>query len=399
MNQIIEYIMERMSSKYKRFSMMDIEQIALFPSGCFTIDGKDFREVYNSKDILSFCKEDVFKMQMNNALDKTVMSKEKLYDLYKDFPEDVNRRLKFVVSNTKKITSSIKDLIPVELDEKDRENANQIRNISLVLAAGVDVCKTIIEHMLDKYPKDKEGQTLIRYAIVKALVDLNYFSMTGIYLHQEAYEYFYGPKDKKEETADMINQIKDAVYASLAPSLDSIKNETKQAVNHSKNNAKALESIAKNQKHTDDRIIRKGNKIIETVKKTKKESRCELTQMDCARIIAEERRNTYKAKKHILIALKMSTETIDKDKDPDEENLVRTIERWDTGETKPPVGYSRRISEYEFKEWVKKREKLKLDRWVIRIRRNLKNVSIESVPEAVLDDWLRVNNGNNNDNQ
>ena len=170
---------------------------------------------------------------------------------------------------------------------------------------------------------------------------------------------------------------------------------TKQTDKDNKIIINELKDIKRKQTVSDATIKTKIDKSFKKVEKThKKESRCELTQMDCARVIAEERKRIYGEKKRLLETLKMTTETIDKDKNPDEKNIVRTIERWDSGKTKPPVGYSRRISEYEFREWVKKREKRKLDNWIVKMRKSLTKLPVEKVPEAVLDEWLRLDRGN-----
>ena len=170
---------------------------------------------------------------------------------------------------------------------------------------------------------------------------------------------------------------------------------TKQTDKDNKIIINELKDIKRKQTVSDATIKTKIDKSFKKVEKThKKESRCELTQMDCARVIAEERKRIYGEKKRLLETLKMTTETIDKDKNPDEKNIVRTIERWDSGKTKSPVGYSRRISEYEFREWVKKREKRKLDNWIVKIRKSLTKLPVEKVPEAVLDEWLRLDRGN-----
>ena len=238
-------------------------------------------------------------------------------------------------------------------------------------------------------------------------------SATIIFLQQLVYDHFCAPKEERDNAAfyALFSKMND-VMSSCAQRLnnlaentqqinrkiDVINNQTTQTVKDSKHISDKLDDIKHKQTVSDDTIKRRSDKIIKTVeKRNQKESRCELTQMDCARIIAEERRINYEAKKSLLDALKMSTEPIDKDKNPDEENIVRTIERWDTGKTKPPVGYSRRISEYEFREWVKKREKKKLDNWIVKIRKSLKTVQAEMVSETVLDEWMRLNTGNDND--
>ena len=271
----------------------------------------------------------------------------------------------------------------------------------------------------DMYLKDGLVPLVFQEKLFIVLSDYSSLSDTLLYcavLHQLTYEYFCESKeDEKEEIYKRMEEM--FSYTSmLLGMISDLKNDVKnlketvekrdkenqaivkQTAKDQKQIVKGLEELEIKQKCANWRQENDNKKILDAVeKRNKKESRCELTQMDCARIIVEERKNNYEAKKRLLDALNMSTETIDKDKSPDEENIVRTIERWDTGKTKPPEGYSRRISEYEFREWVKKREKRKLDNWIVKIRKSLKTVQVELVPEAVLDEWMRLNSDNDND--
>ena len=111
--------------------------------------------------------------------------------------------------------------------------------------------------------------------------------------------------------------------------------------------------------------------------------------MECAGIIEEKREAIDSAKVKFLKSIKLPTDKIkkidtDKEREKRIKNIARTIERWDTGKTKPPAGYSRRISAHEFKEWVEERENRKFKSWIIRIQRRLRNVSIDTLTEEEL---------------
>ena len=320
---------------------------------------------------------------------------------------DRDRKLLCSFALMRGICTAISNLIPNEIQNENRkimgENIKkQMGEYASQFGKLVDVLSACVEGGTDI--TDIYGYCL----------DFSLFIHMFFFLYLCVYQLFYGPKEGDDQSKDILNTI-NQMCAMLSmcnqkvehianetqqanSNIDIIKKQTEQTVKDSKHISDKLEDIQRKQTVSDATIKKRINKTIETVeKRNKKESRCELTQMDCARIIAEERKINYEAKKSLLVALKMSTESIDKDKNPDEENIVRTIERWDTGKTKPPVGYSRRISEYEFREWVKKREKKKLDNWIVKIRKSLKPIQAELVPEAVLDEWMRLTSGNDND--
>lgn len=331
-------------------------------------------------------------------------------DIKTGFAKLVNnkeRKCLWCFAHMRGLFTAISNLVPEEFEnEEDKAFGEDLKDCmdKLVLMFGV-----IVDKINERLKHGEDISWTYDYWF-----DLSVFVYLSFYLYISVYDLFYGSKNRDSHPKDILNTIKQmsAMLSTCQQSVEHLANETRQAnckidiiktqteqtVKDSKHITDTLEGIQRNQKVSDDTIKRKSDKIIEKVeKRNKKESRCELTQMDCARIIAEERQKNYEAKKSLLDALRMSTETIDKDKNPDEENIARTIVRWDTGKTKPPVGYSRRISEYEFREWVKKREKKKLDNWIVKIRKSLKTVQAELVPEEVLDEWMRLNSGNDND--
>ena len=305
------------------------------------------------------------------------------------------------------ICTAISNLVPIECEDEEKKTRGEV--LKKEMGDYASKFGQIVDLLNDSVKRGEDISFLY-----DLYADLSVFVHMFFFLYLCAYQLFCGPKEGDDQSKDILNAINQmcAMLSMCNQKVEHIANETQQAnsniniikkqteqtVKDSKQISDKLEDIQRKQTVSDATIKRRFNKTIETVeKRNKKESRCELTQMDCARIIAEERKINYEAKKSLLVALKMSTESIDKDKNPDEENIARTIVRWDTGETKPPVGYSRRISEYEFREWVKKREKKKLDNWIVKIRKSLKTIQAELVPEAVLDEWMRLTSGNDND--
>lgn len=161
--------------------------------------------------------------------------------------------------------------------------------------------------------------------------------------------------------------------------------------------------LKKSQEQIDRRIIRHDDKSSRAqndldkkiTKRNKVESRCELTQIDCAIIIEKKRKVIDDEKIRLLESLKLETDRIkiidtEEKREKRIKNIARTIGRWDTGETKPPAGYSRRISEYEFSNWVDIVEKKKLEKWKERIRKRIKGISLDSVEEEELHKWMEL---------
>ena len=332
-----------------------------------------------------------------------------------------------------KTLMSIQEIIPKDLDSNEKRKANILRDFigntyvmlndlyndivlrldqtngvfplidAQALSSGVCRKKEKINGEDYIYVKFEDIQE-ITICLINDFSFLVSLSMECVWLHQEIYNYYHGSADNKKQSDALFDALSQ-ISAQISAKMDSIAKATQQTNSKLDTMSKTAKQIVEGQDDIKRKIVVQGdrssreNKKLEDkiTERNQKKSRNELTQMDCARVIAEERKINYEAKKSLLDALKMSTETIDKDKNPDEENIVRTIERWDTGKTKPPEGYSRRISEYEFREWVKKREKRKLDNWIVKIRRSLKAVQAELVPEAVLDEWMRLNSGNDND--
>jgi hypothetical protein len=322
--------------------------------------------------------------------------------------KDDNRKILFVLAYIRRIFIAISDLIPAEFEnEDDKSRGERIKETMNQYSSSFGKIYSLVEEDVNKGIETP--------LIAKSdFLDISLSLSNCFQMYLTTYELFHGSKENKNDSGALLSTMNQlfGMLSSCQQTIGSIAantQETNTIVKSSENNLntinKKADQLLQEQKETQRKMIVQGarssreNKKLEDkiTKRNQKESRNELTQMDCARIIAEERKINYEAKKSLLDALKMSTETIDKDKNPDEENIVRTIERWDTGETKPPVGYSRRISEYEFREWVKKREKRKLDNWIVKIRRSLKTVQAELVPEAVLDEWMRLNTGNDND--
>lgn len=321
---------------------------------------------------------------------------------------------------------SINALLPSNPCDEEKKEIKKIKIVIEKLSKSLTNLEDTVKALLDisffdlLSENNKKSSITIKlqklfYCILPTLIIDGYITLISIVAFYHAvYERFCIPEENRTQPDNLsallvkINLMMDSCGQKLDV-VSTCLQETNTIVKSSENNLntinKKADQLLQEQKETQRKMIVQGarssreNKKLEDkiTKRNQKESRNELTQMDCARIMAEERKKNYEAKKSLLDALKMSTETIDKDKNPDEENIVRTIERWDTGKTKPPVGYSRRISEYEFREWVKKREKRKLDNWIVKIRRSLKTVQAELVPEAVLDEWMRLNTGNDND--
>ena len=201
---------------------------------------------------------------------------------------------------------------------------------------------------------------------------------------------------KEGSSNDALEMFFDSIGVFDKHITDIIKGQ-EQANKDSKTILNELGEIKHKQTVSDTTIKRKIDKNNEKIeKRIKKESRCELTQMDCAGIIAEKRNNIDGEKRRFLEVLKLPTDKI-RDTDTEEKrekrikNIARTIERWDSGQTKPPAEYSRRISEYEFSRWVDKTERKKLEKWKERILRRIRNVSTDTLTEEQLHDLMEQN--------
>lgn len=400
-------VYERIKEMFLRSSDLHdrLENLYLSLRNCIVFDDKNIIDIikdpnYSSSFELDPITFDNNKEKIENWLTTTIGTVD-------NYSNEINDFYHYFISVIQSIYKANKDMIPSDPNatETRKELSKNLVNIadkSLFILNDIDkrIQKEIItiapqDQKLDKEIIEKKCYNLERLEHVFTFLDLCRYAMTALFFSQIESEFFYGSEDKKAENEALLKSL----LSSFESKLNNIENITAQSF---KTIDRKTDQLLKGQEETQRKIVVQGdqssreNKKLEDkiTKRNQKESRNELTQMDCAIIIARIKNTFNKQKRDLLIALRKSTEKI---KDVDAENIKRTIEGWDVSKPRPPAGYSRRISEYEFEEWAKKREARKFENWRVKLQKSLKTVSVDTMREDEVHARMEQDHGDEDD--
>lgn len=186
-----------------------------------------------------------------------------------------------------------------------------------------------------------------------------------MWYRQHVYDYYYGPKDKKEENEASIMEL----FTIFKTQLMNIEKNTAQTVKNTQESIKLENKIITNQAINREKNSKELEKIEDKVnKRNRADKRKPLTQEECADILYKYKVKYFKKKEDYLRLVGI---TATKPKLPkDEKTVERTIQRWDQylsseGEkgSKPPKGYSRERSRKEFDDWAETLEQISYEKW------------------------------------
>lgn len=349
-----------------------------------TADGKDVKEILDSKDFSSFMEQDASKVQVELSLlpnNPDFLDKEKMLTYFDGYSSDVEEYFQYNISVIQQILSSMVDLIPSELNNEGKRIALSClffsKEMSNALTRSTNSIRSVlsdnrIDNNLNDLTKLKISR-LQKSILVHLFVELNYLVIYTMWCRQHVYDYFYGPEEEKSVKADMIKQITESVVEQISlnftPQLDRIEKNTTQTVKNTQASIDLNNKIITNQILNSEKNSRELEMIEDKVnKRNRADKRKPLTQEECATILYKQKINYFKKKENYLRHVGM---TATKPKLPkDEKTVERTIQRWDQylssdGEkgTKPPKGYSRERSRKEFEDWAETLELISYEKW------------------------------------
>lgn len=272
---------------------------------------------------------------------------------------------RYNVSVVRTIILSIKDMIPFKLNKKEKETSETIVKVTEDLLKQLDTLNNLIQAEMDgvHHIKTKKDDTFFNTKLIAvkasapicSLVELNFLTMTCIFLHQIVYEYFNGTKKKQAEKADMISQIVSTLSIYLTPKINDIKNDTEQI-------AKKTEQVLKSRETKNESLkaIKENQEIIKELVKNRNELDAEktgtLSVAECVVIIGLITKKYVGLMRRDCALVGIPPETV---KMPREGTIRRNIEFWDQyqkgnkakGREPPRKDYSRNMSKEDFGKW------------------------------------------------
>ena len=245
--------------------------------------------------------------------------------------------------------------IQIETNELfDKYQKNLLHNSTMV------ECCYYSEYLGDKMdPKNAfvpYGLQSAIFNLTQGFTTLNYITILGMAIHQKIFEScFVSPKTNNlSEINDLISQLRNSFasdFSIVKRSLDST--------------SAKIESLHNKQNILDGKIDRKSEILVKKIENRNKRNK--LTQEECACCLRDIKVKYNNKKREFLKSHDMFNE-IKTIKDP--VDCKRSIERWDTSD-RPPEGYSRRLSELEFKFWAENYVNRKYENWKEKIRKQL----------------------------
>ena len=346
------------------------------PGFHITVDGKDVRDILDSKGFSAFVEQDAARAQIepNSLLNSpAILDKEKLLTYFNGYPNDVEEYFQFNISIIHQIISSMLDLIPTELNNEGKRIAQCCLDFSKMVSTGLTRVIESIQGFLSNDVKDESLNDLTKLNILRlhksclvyGFVELNFTIIYIMWYRQHVYDYYYGPKDKKEENEASIMEL----FTIFKTQLMNIEKNTAQTVKNTQESIKLENKIITNQAINREKNSKELEKIEDKVnKRNRADKRKPLTQEECADILYKYKVKYFKKKEDYLRLVGI---TATKPKLPKDEKMVeRTIQRWDQylsseGEkgSKPPKGYSRERSRKEFDDWAETLEQIAYEKW------------------------------------
>lgn len=264
MDERLDKIIIDMLPKIKAFNERFIKLGASIPNSA-TLDGKDLKDILDSKSITAFLLEDSKKLQFSkqiNRRDQTFFETglNGFSERYSSMTKDYYR---YNVLNARTIILSIKDLIPSKLNKKNKkisryiiaasdillEELNTLDNI--IQDAMNDNCQKVLESKKQDMPVAAGLLEIKRSALIHTLVGVNLLTMTSIHFHRFVHEFFYGSDDKKKENEELLRNFYSSFF-SFESKLSSIEN-------YAKTIDKKTDDLLKEEEETQRMIDAQGN--------------------------------------------------------------------------------------------------------------------------------------------
>ena len=346
-----------------------------------TVDGKDVRDILDSKGFSAFVEQDAARAQIEPSSllnNPAIQDKEKLLTYFNGYSNDVEEYFQFNISIIHQIISSMVDLIPTELNNEEKRIAQCCLDFSKMISIGFTRVIESIQGFLSNDEKDENLNDLTKLNILRmhksclvyGSVELNFTIIYIMWYRQHVYDYFYGSIDKKDENADVIKQISNNVLQLLSPQLNNIKKDIDKIAKDNKKYIKEIKTIKNKQEKTDDKILRKSKTIIQKIEnRNKVEHRKKLTQKYCAKIIRK-KIELYNEKKEDFLKEHSISKYYREFSVPETNSIKREIQRWErflktNGKDgiKPPANFTRMTSEFEFDAFAERLELEKYNEW------------------------------------
>lgn len=351
-----------------QFSELLVRRMALIPSYA-TIDGKDLKAVLDSKSFESFLQEDANKMLFNK---KIITTKDELLKLFEGLPEEAKEYYEYSISILRRIILSLTNLAPTKIEDRDIKVQESIKRFLFATTNYLPYWENSIQSSSDFFNQSSDsinpqGSKIIFWVMMTGLISLNIMTITSIHFHNIVYEYFYGPTDKQDENADMINQISNNIAQSLSMQLNSIKKDTEQI-------AKKTELLlnSRETKNESLKAIKENQEKIKEIVKDRNEMDAEktgtLSVEECVVIIGLITKHYFDLKQRDCKAVGFPLEVV---KMPKESTIRRNIEFWDQyqngnkakGRKPPRKDYSRKKSKEKIGEWYNEIQLDQYNKW------------------------------------
>ena len=395
------------------------EALASIITGLKSVGDINRESFVNQKNIVSFLQECMTPlMEVCDIIDYNSIPQEikkKGYELRSFIPAQIKQHYGYNLQTIQRILNSMIELIPKKLDDKEKIKANALvlfrdrATKALFFIDRIIRTKTNLLLSRNKTYKDNfnsidkdyrfldnlDGTTITLdkdyepfsiqfnvFALISCQVVLNYLAMYCTWFHQETYLYYYRPKEMNIDSEEFFSiltkmsamfAVYDQKYDSLNNKIDTI--EKKQNKEFNDLNKKADQLIEKqdniqieliNQGHKSSHMLEKVEEKVD--KRNRADKRKSLTQEECAILLYKQKVLFCKKREDYTLKVGISSTRV---KCPKDETMVlRTIQRWDqylatNGEkgTKPPKGYSRKISAKEFDLWAEVFEQIEYEKW------------------------------------
>ena len=375
--KLIEVLSEVLP-QVNRFSELFIRREALIP-GYAAINGKDLKDVLDSKEIAMFLQEDVDKVLFNKEIITNLgLSKAEALKLLDGYPEEVKQYCNCNLLILHTIILSITNLVPTKIEDRDikiqefvdrflvvtKNNLPNFENSILLFSDYFDQSSDIINPQMSK---------MFFWGMMHGLISLNLLTINSIFFHNALHEYFYGPADKKDEIVNKMDQVLSYLVNiktnqdntslqvnSIKKDTEQIAKKTEQVLNSRETKNESLKAIKENQEKIKE-LVKERNEI-------DAEKTGTLSVEECVIIIGLITRHYFNLKQRDCEAVGFPLEVV---KMPKKSTVRRNIEFWDQyqngnkvkGRKPPRKDYSRNMSKEKFREWYNEIQLDQYNKW------------------------------------
>lgn len=345
------------------------------PGFHITVDGKDVRDILDSKGFSAFVEQDAARAQIepNSLLNNpAILDKEKLLTYFNGYPNDVEEYFQFNISIIHQIISSMVDLIPTELNGEEKRIAQSCLDFSKMISIGLTRVIESIQGFLSNDEKDESLNDLTKLnmlrmhknCLVHGFVELNFTIIYIMWYRQHVYDYFYGPQETKANSASKILNI-ESKLSNLEKYMEQIAKITEQAFTEKKTANDSLKGIKENQREIKE-LVKNRNEL-------DAEKTGTLSVEECVVIIGILTKHYVELKRRDCKNVGFPPQTV---KMPKEGTIRRNIEFWDQyqkgnkakGRKPPRKDYSRNMSKEDFGKWYNKILLDDYNKWKARYR-------------------------------